>query len=68
MGDDKMSAHCAHCDVKLEAILSKLELLDATEKSVKLLEVTVAKLDSRIISLERAQLTMNRDIKELKIA
>lgn len=65
-GDAKMSAHCANCDVKLEAILSKLEMLDAIEKSVKVLQETLAKMDSRILSLESAQATINRDINDLK--
>lgn len=60
-----MSA-CAHCDAKLEAILSKLELLDAIEKSGKVVQETLAKMDSRILSLESAQATMNCDINELK--
>ena len=61
-----MSAYCAHCDVKLEAILSKLELLDTIEKSVKSLHETLAIMGSRILSLESAQATINREINDVQ--
>ena len=42
----------ANLDVKLEAILSKLEKLDAIETSVKGLQDTLARMDDRIRALE----------------
>ena len=47
---------------KLQAILTKLEKLDAIEKSVKILQETFAGMDSRIQSLESAQESAYRDI------
>ena len=63
---DKMSSQCKHCDTKLDSIISKLEMLDAIEKSVKALQETLGKMDARILSLENAQATTNRDINDLK--
>ena len=51
---------------KLQAILTKLDKLDAIEKSVKILQETLAGMDSRIQSLESAQASAYRDIKDLK--
>lgn len=51
---------------KLQAILTKLEKLDAIEKSVKILQETLAGIDSRIQSLESAQASAYRDINDLK--
>ena len=51
---------------KLQAILTKLEKLDAIEKSVKILQETLARMDSRIQSLESAQASAYRDITDLK--
>ena len=51
---------------KLQAILTKLEKLDAIEKSVKILQETLAGMDSRIQSLESAQASAYRDINDLK--
>ena len=51
---------------KLQAILTKLEKLDAIEKSVKILQETLAGMDSRIKSLESAQASAYRDINDLK--
>ena len=51
---------------KLQEILTKLEKLDAIEKSVKILQETLAGMDSRILSLESAQATAYRDINDLK--
>ena len=51
---------------KLQAILTKLEKLDAIEKSVKILQKTLARMDSRIQSLESAQASAYRDINDLK--
>ena len=53
-------------DEKLQAILTKLEKLDAIEKSVKILQETLAGMDSRIQSLESAQASAYRDINDLK--
>ena len=50
-------------DEKLQAILTKVEKLDAIEKSVKILQETLAGMDSRIQSLESAQAAAYRDIK-----
>lgn len=44
----------------------KLKLLDAIEKIREVLQETLAKMDSRIISLESARVMMNRDINEIK--
>ena len=41
-------------------------MLDAIEKSVKALQETLGKMDARILSLENAQATTNRDINDLK--
>ena len=51
---------------KLQAILTKLEKLDAIEKSVKILQETLARMDSRIQSLESAQASAYHDITDLK--
>ena len=51
---------------KLQAILTKLEKLDAIEKSVKILQKTLARMDSRIQSLESAQASAYRDVNDLK--
>ena len=51
---------------KLQAILTRLEKLDAIEKSVKILQETLAGMDSRIPSLESAQASAYRDISDLK--
>ena len=51
---------------KLQAILTKLDKLDAIEKSVKILQETLAGMDSRIQSLESAQASAYRDINDLK--
>ena len=56
----------ANLDVKLEAILSKLEKLDAIETSVKGLQDTLARMDDRIRSLESVQATSNQVINDLK--
>ena len=53
-------------DEKLQAILTKLEKLDAIEKSVKILQETLAGMDSRIQSLESAQAAAYHDINDLK--
>ena len=53
-------------DEKRQAILTKLEKLDAIEKSVKILQETLAGMDSRIQSLESAQASAYRDINDLK--
>ena len=53
-------------DERLQAILTKLEKLDAIEKSVKILQETLAGMDSRIQSLESAQAAAYRDINDLK--
>ena len=46
-------------DGKLQAILTKLEKLDAIEKSVKILQETLSRMDTRIQSLELAQASAN---------
>ena len=51
---------------KLQAILTKLEKPDAIQKSVKILQETLAGMDSRIQSLESAQASAYRDINDLK--
>ena len=51
---------------KLQAILTKLEKLDAIEKSVKILQEMLARMNSRIQSLESAQVSAYRDITDLK--
>ena len=51
---------------KLQAILTRLEKLDAIEKSVQILQETLARMDSRIQSLESAQASAYRDITDLK--
>ena len=51
---------------KLQAILIKLEKLDAIEKSVKILQETLAGMDSEIQSRESAQASAYRDINDLK--
>ena len=56
----------ANLDVKLEAILSKLEKLDAIETSVKGLQDTLARMDDRIRALESVQATSNQVINDLK--
>ena len=56
----------ANLDVKLEAILSKLEKLDAIETSVKSLQDTLARMDDRIRALESVQATSNQVINDLK--
>ena len=53
-------------DAKLEAILLKLEKLDAIETSVKGLQDTLARMDDRIRALESVQATSNQDINDLK--
>ena len=53
-------------DGKLQAILTKLEKLDAIEKSVKILQETLSRMDTRIQALELAQASANRDINDLK--
>lgn len=53
-------------DRKLQEIITKLEKLDAIEKSVKILQETLSRMDSRIHSLELAQASTNRDINDLK--
>ena len=56
----------ANLDVKLEAILSKLEKLDVIETSVKGLQDTLARMDDRIRALESVQATSNQVINDLK--
>ena len=56
----------ANLDVKLEAILSKLQKLDAIETSVKGLQDTLARMDDRIRALESVQATSNQVINDLK--
>ena len=50
----------------LQAILTKLEKLDAIEKSVNILQETLAGMDSIIQSLGSAQASAYRDINDLK--
>lgn len=47
---------------KLQVILTKLEKLDAIEKSIKILQETLVRMTSRIQSLETAQASAYRDI------
>ena len=56
----------ANLDTKLEAILLKLEKLDAIETSVKGLQDTLARMDDRIRALESVQATSSQDINDLK--
>ena len=52
--------------LKVQAILTKLEKLDTIEKSVQILQETLAGMDSRIQSLESAQASAYRDINDFK--
>ena len=66
-GDDSsLTTPEMNLDAKLEAILSKLEKLDAIETSVKGLQDTFARMDDWIRALEGVQAASNQDINDLK--
>ena len=49
-------------DAKLEAIILKLEKLDAIKTSVNGLQDTLTQMDDQIRALERVNATLNQDI------